>query len=132
MGHPVFTGCMTFAPLAKIKELGTPGSGVFITPVSRRVALTSFSPYVGSLSVCLHLILVSAVCLQFLFTFQIMSFLTVPQVVTLLDDRDPPPKIKKAFLKGLYQANKDLSAWQCVPRWPAESQVLPQTIKHIR
>ena len=61
-----------------------------------------------------------------------MSFLTVPQVVTLLDDRDPPPKIKKAFLKGLYQANKDLSAWQCSPRWPAESQVLPQTIKHIR
>ena len=61
-----------------------------------------------------------------------MSFLTVPQVVTLLDDRDPPPKIKKAFLKGLYAANKDLSAWQCVPRWPCEAQVLPQSIKHIR
>ena len=61
-----------------------------------------------------------------------MSFLTVPQAVTLLDDRDPPPKIKKAFLKGLYAAQKDLSAWQCVPRWPAESQVLPETVKHIR
>jgi len=60
----------------------------------------------------------------------IMYFLNVPPV-TLLDDRERPPKILKEP-RGLYAAKQDLSSWQTVPRWPAESQVLPQRIKHIR
>lgn len=59
-----------------------------------------------------------------------MYFLNVPPV-TLLDDRERPPKILKEP-RGLYAAKQDLSSWQTVPRWPAESQVLPQRIKHIR
>ena len=61
-----------------------------------------------------------------------MYFLNVPRV-TLLDDRDLPARIIKEP-RGLYASKiHDLmSAWQTIPRWPAESQVLPQRIKHIR
>ena len=56
--------------------------------------------------------------------FQISYFLTVPPV-TLLGDREPPPKIMKEP-RGLYAAQRELNPWQCIPRWPSECQVLPQ------
>ena len=59
----------------------------------------------------------------------LMGFITA---ATLLEEDDNRPKIKKAFLKGLIAAKKDLSHFQSIPRWPAESQVMPQTVKHIR
>ena len=59
----------------------------------------------------------------------LMGFITA---ATLMEEDDNRPKIKKAFLKGLIVAKKDLSHFQSIPRWPAESQVLPQTVKHIR
>ncbi len=55
---------------------------------------------------------------------QISYFLTVPPV-TLLGDREPPPKILKEP-RGLYAVQRDQNPFQCIPRWPSECQVLPQ------